>query len=118
MADINIQLLATPLLLGHCRQLVKADLDGREFALEAEADFVSLLQVGVGGQDGPMLECGLRADFPVVSVGFYLEDGRCNVVRAGRDPGIDVVVCALLDGEHVIVLLTAYPLGGCQRSRV
>lgn len=112
MADINTVPLATPLLLGLCRQLVPADLGRREFALDVEANFVSREQGDVGVQDGQMLEGGPRADLSVVVVGGHLEDGGCTVVDAERDPAVDVVVCVLVGREHFVVFHIAFPFGG------
>lgn len=116
MADVNTGPQATPLLLG-LWQLVSADLCAREFAFQFQDDFLSRAQVGIGGQDGQILQLGLRADRPFVVVDVnHLEFGCCTGALAERNPAVDVVLCVLVVAQHFVVLLTAFPFAGGKRA--
>lgn len=106
------QSLATPLLIGLCRQLVSADRGGCEFSLEADANVVSPPQKDFFGQDGQILDGDRRADLSLVAVGVHHEGCGGAVIRVERNPAVDVVFCVLFGSEHFVVFHVAFPFGG------
>lgn len=91
---------------------MSANRGGLELALEVEADRVSPEQGDVGGQNDHIHEGVIGLDFSaVLAVGDHPEGHLFSAARAECNPAVDVVVCELVGGEHIVVPV-GVPFGG------